>query len=44
MKQQALSKSLLFDDYELADLRPQRKVALPGRPQGVLDDKHIVMF
>lgn len=44
MKLQALSKSLLFDDYELADLRPQRKVALSSRLQGVLDNKHIVMF
>jgi len=39
-----LSKSLLFDRYELADLKPQRLVTLSGRSQGVLDNNPIIMF
>lgn len=38
------SKSLLFDDYEIADLRPQGKAAPSGRPQGVAVNKDIRMF
>lgn len=43
-KLQALSKSLLSDDYELADLRPQRKAAFSTRSQGFLFNGRIVMF